>query len=230
MNRWIALVLFLMIGALTKPFTWGFSLDRYKTIPVSLPSLGAIPLELQGRTWKLQAQGGQSYVFFSDDDKYVLKFFKDQPRPWLLLASYQAQKHKKLRRTLTGYFLIFQRCPALSGIVCLHTKPSSSIPATLIDAIGVHHSVDLDDYLFVLQHKAEELKAPSTPQEKETLAKKTSQLLQTLASYHLQDHDPRLHLNLGTLNQTLIVIDPGKIVETENPSTELPDKFNEFLQ
>jgi hypothetical protein len=230
MNRWIGFALFLLLGLLVEPLTWGFSLSRYQLTPLLFQSFGTFPQHLLGQTWKLEAEGGQSYVFISQDGTHVLKFFKDQPRPWLKLASYEAQKNKKLHRTLTGYSLIYERCPALSGIVCIHTQTSSSIPATLIDRLGIVHTIDLSSYLFVLQEKAESLEAPKSDDEKQALLTETSLLVQTLASHRLKDHDPRLHLNLGRLGQHLIVIDPGKISDCESPSTQLPDKFMEFIQ
>lgn len=227
MIRWIALALFFLVGALVEPLTWGFSLHRHH-LPPHHTYLGDFPLKLSDQTWTLKAQGGQSYVFISEDGSYVLKLFKDQPRPWLQLPSYRAKKNKKLLRTLTGYQLIYDRCPDLSGIVCLNTP--SSIPATLIDRLGIHHTVDLRSYLFVLQRKAEPVRPPTTPAEKESLLSATTHLLQTLSSHQLQDHDPRLHLNLGLLEGRLILIDPGKIALSDHPSTELPDKFIEFIR
>lgn len=222
--RLLALSMFILIGALSEPLTWDFSLSRHKLTPLTFPSFGTFPKHLQGQTWKLDAQGGQSFVFISEDGSHVLKFFKDQPRPWIPLAGYNAQKNKKLHRTLTGYSLIYERCPELSGITCLHTQSSAPIPATLIDRLGIAHTIDLSSYLFALQEKAEELRPTAE------LFTEAKNLIQTLSNSHLKDHDPRLHLNLGRLNGKLIVIDPGKIGHSENPSTELPDKFMEFLQ
>ncbi len=230
MTRWLGLILFLTIGFLSETITWGFSLSRYHLTTLPFTSHGAFPDYLKGQTWKLEAQGGQSYVFVSQDNTHVLKFFKDQPRPYLKLSSYQAQKNKKLHRTLKGYTLIQEKCPSLSGIVYIHTQSSSPIPATLIDRLGSPHTIDLNSYLFVLQQKADILQSPQTPSEKEALSQETTTLLQTLASHHLKDHDPRLHLNLGRIGNELIVIDPGKIAECENPSTELPEKFLEFVR
>jgi len=221
MIRLIALVCFLLVGLLVKPITWGFSLSRYRLIPTEIEPAGSFPHELKSKTWKLYAQGGQSYVFVSGD--YVLKFFKDEPRAWVKWPSYQALKAKKLKRTLNGYSLIYSRCPDLSGIVCIHTARNSPIPATLVDRIGVQNKVDLNDYLFVLQRKAEELPLP-------TSAHEVAALVQELASHQLQDHDPRLHLNLGILDGRLIVLDPGRIVDEPNPNPTLPDKFLEFLR
>ena len=204
--RLVALVLFLLIGIALEPLTWGFSLNRYQLIPTAVTSRGVFPSELAGQKWFLQAQGGQSYVFFSADHRYVLKFFKDQPRPYLNYPSYVALKMKKLHRTLTGYSLIYDRCHDLSGIICLHTQRSHPIPATLIDRLGITHSVDLNDYLFVVQHKAEHIQTKD-------LNASAESIIQTLSTHHLTDHDPRLHKNLGTIDGHLIVIDPGRIVE-----------------
>jgi hypothetical protein len=228
MIRWVALACLLLVGVLSEPLTWGFALSRHKLTPLAIPSSGHFPDELQGRTWNLEAQGGQSYVFTSGP--YVLKFFKDQPRPWLPLASYRAQKNKKLHRTLSGYSLIHERCPELSGIICLHTQNASPIPATLVDRLGISHTADLNSYLFVLQHRAEALVPPSTPEGRQHLLESATQLMQTLALHHLKDHDPRLHLNLGRLKEGLIVIDPGRIALCDAPPSELPNKFMEFAK
>ena len=228
MIRIIGLALFILIGALSEKLTWGFSLSRHKLDETAFTSIGEFPPQLKGQTWKLEAEGGQSYVFMSEDGSHVLKFFKDQPRPWLQLSSYQTLKNKKLRRTLAGYTLIHERCPELSGIVCL--SPTTSVPATLIDRLGISHSIDLSSYLFVIQKKAQPLEAPKNAAEKKALLVETSNLIKTLASNHLQDHDPRLHLNLGRLDGKLIVIDPGKIADSPAPSAALPDKYLEFLQ
>jgi hypothetical protein len=230
MNRLIGLFLFLLAGFLVEPITWGFSLNRHRLPPLSLKSFGIFPPHLHGQTWILTAEGGQSFVFMSESGTHILKLFKDQPRPWLKLPSYEAQKNKKLDRTLTGYTLIQERCPALSAALCLHTQPSTPIPATLIDRLKIAHPVDLSSYLFVLQQKADSLQPPQSPEEKQALFLETSRLVQTLAECRLKDHDHRLHLNLGKIGSHLIVIDPGKISEGTDPSPHLPAKFLEFIQ
>ncbi len=230
MIRWIGLILFVLAGFLSETMTWGFSLNRYYLNRLQFPSHGVFPDELKGQTWKLEAQGGQSYVFISQDGTHVLKFFKDQPRPYLKLPSYQAVKNKKLHRTLTGYTLIHDKCPDLSAIVCIHTQSAAPIPATLVDRLGSPHTIDLNSYLFVLQQRAQPLLPPTNLAEKEMLKRDTSALVQTLASHHLTDLDPRLHLNLGKIGSRLVLIDPGKIAECEKPSTELPKKFLEFVR
>ncbi len=97
--------------------TCGFTLARLRTsYNLSLPSEGAEPYLYLKQKFYLKAQGGQSYVFISADGKYVLKFFKDMPRPWLPLPSYQKKKIGKLKRTLKGYQLAFSRLREETGL------------------------------------------------------------------------------------------------------------------
>lgn len=230
--RILGLAIFLSIGALSNRATWEFSLARHK-LSTLLPfaNLGDFPPSLLAQRWVLSAEGGQSYVFFSQDGSYVLKFFKDQPRPWLRWPAYQAQKNKKLIRTLTGYSLFMERCHSISGLQFLHVQAKNKpLPAILIDRLGIAHSVDLQSYLFVLQRRAKPLIPPASSEEKEQLLAETSLLLKTLAKSHLKDHDPRFHLNLGHLDGKLIVMDPGRIAHSTDTSQALPDKFYEFLR
>jgi hypothetical protein len=230
--RLISLAVFFTLGKLAESVTWEFSLNRH-LIASSLPfrAYGEFPPSLLGQTWTLKACGGQSYVFFSQDGSYVLKFFKDQPRPWLKWPAYLAQKNKKLHRTLTGYSLFQERCPSLSGVTCLHFQPTSyPLPATLIDRLGITSTIDLKSYLFVLQKKGIPLKAPVTSQEKQQLISAATDLLLALSCAHLKDHDPRFHLNLGYLDQKLIVMDPGRMAHSSEPAQQLPEKFYEFIK
>lgn len=92
--------------------TWGFTFTRLQTThDIGFTNQGTPPLSELNQKYFLKAQGGQSYVFFSEDGKYVLKFFKDMPRPLVLWPSYQQKKLGKLRRTLGGYNLAFTRLP-----------------------------------------------------------------------------------------------------------------------
>ncbi len=230
--RLISLAAFLFVGIASDSFSWGFSLARHQlAAPSSFASHGEFPAPLLNQTWTLFAEGGQSYVFISEDETHVLKFFKDQPRPWLQWPSYQAKKNKKLTRTLSGYALIYERCRYLSGIVFFHPQiSSSSLPATLIDRLGISHPIDLKSYLFVLQKKAQPLKRPTTLNEKKQLLGDVNHLVNTLNQAHLQDHDPRLHLNLGMSEGRLILIDPGRIVQCNDPQPLPPAKIEELLQ
>lgn len=226
--RLLALALFLSMSPLLDSATWEFSLARHRVSGSETTLQGEFPFN---QTWQLSAQGGQSHVFFSQDGIHVLKFFKDQPRPYIKWPAYLSQKNKKLVRTLSGYTLFQERCPEISATVLLHFTPTASpLPATLIDRLGIAHTVDLRSYLFVLQKKAAPLKRPTSLEEKTILITQVSTLLQTTANAHLKDHDPRLHLNLGYLDGKLVVTDPGRMTEAPDYPIETTRKLLSFAE
>jgi hypothetical protein len=207
--------------------TWGFTIARLKTShDLGFTPCGADPRPYLSQKFYLRDQGGQSYVFISADHQYILKFFKDMPRPWIPFSGYQQKKLGKLKRTLKGYDLAYHRLPKETGLISLHTALTSTpIPATLVDRLNIEHAVDLSSVYFILQKTADPL-----PKElgSESLLQ-IRQLLQRRASAQIADHDPRLHLNLGWVDGHPIFIDPGRFVEEANPSSDLPPKFLERL-
>ena len=210
---------------LTDLATWGFTIARLRTSLPLGPSDGVDPYLYLEQKFYLKAQGGQSYVFVSSDGKTILKFFKDMPRPWIPFANYQTKKLSKLKRTLTGYQLAFERLRKESGLLYLHLRPTSTfLPAILIDRLNIEHSIDLSSTYFILQKRA----APLADLSADTLSQ-ISNLLQKRASQHISDHDPRLQSNLGWCDGQLVFIDPGRFVEDTHASAELPLKFVERL-
>ncbi|HEX4840101.1 MAG TPA: hypothetical protein VFU89_06635 [Rhabdochlamydiaceae bacterium] len=208
--------------------TWGFTLARLRTKEPLGPSKGLDPYLILKQKFTLQGQGGQSYVFLSEDGNYVLKFFKEMPRPWIPRISfpqYHKKKLKKLLRTITGYHLAFERLPQETGLLTLHFSPTSSpLPTTLVDRLAIEHAVDLSSVCFVLQKRA----APIDSFSEATLAK-VSDLLKKRASVHIADHDPRLYDNLGWIDGQLVFIDPGRFVDDTNATPDLPKKFLNHL-
>jgi hypothetical protein len=216
--------IFALAYFLTDLATWGFTIARLRTAQPLGPSEGIDPYLYLRQKFYLKDQGGQSYVFISSDEKYVLKFFKDMPRPWIPFPNYQKKKLGKLKRTLHGYHLAFERLPQETGLLYLHLSPTlTPLPAILVDRLLIEHSVDLSSTYFVLQKRA----APLT---KKPALSQVSELLQKRASVHIADHDPRLHTNLGWIDNHLVFIDPGRFVEDQNASSELPRKFLEHFQ
>jgi nitrogen fixation protein len=205
--------------------TWGFTIARLRTTRPLGPSGGVDPYLILKQKFYLKDQGGQSYVFISSDEKYVLKFFKDMPRPWIPFNKYQKKKLGKLIRTINGYHLAFERLPQETGLLYLHFSPTSSpLPTILVDRLAIEHSIDLSSVYFVLQKRA----TPVDSFSESTLAR-VSDLLKKRASAHIADHDPRLQANLGWIDGQLVFIDPGRFVEDANASAELPKKFLERL-
>jgi len=210
--------------------TWGFTIARLRTNQPLGPSVGLDPYLILKQKFIFEAQGGQSYVFISEDGNTVLKFFKEMPRPWIPFHNYQKKKLTKLLRTMNGYRLAFERLPQETGLLALHFSPTSiPLRTVLVDRLAIEHSVDLSSIYFVLQKRAAPFHALAGSFSDETLAK-VSALLKKRASVHIADHDPRLQDNLGWIDGQLVFIDPGRFVDDTHASSDLPRKFLQCLQ
>ncbi len=195
---------------LCEPVTWGFNLSRLPTShDLGFENEGEDPAPYLEQKFALQAQGGQSYVFFSEDGKYVLKFFKDMPRPWLKKKSYKQKKWGKLHRTLTGYKLAFDRLLEETELITLHLKPSPGpLLAKLVDRLQIEHRVDLAFVYFVIQKRVDPLSEADFQSHLESI----ECLLQKREEVKIADHDPRLLSNIGWSEGHPVFIDPGRFV------------------
>ncbi len=223
-----ALLFFTLFGLayfFTDQATWGFTVARLRTTQPLGPSRGVDPYLILKQKFYLKDQGGQSYVFISADEKYVLKFFKDMPRPWIPLQNYQKKKLGKLIRTMNGYQLAFDRLREETGLLYLHLSPTKTpLPTTLVDRLLIEHSIDLSSVYFVLQKRATPVSVFD-----ESVLTQVSALLQKRASVNIADHDPRLQSNLGWIDGQIGFIDPGRFIEDAHASADLPKKFLEHL-
>jgi len=188
--------------------TWGFTLTRLHTQhDIGFENEGLEPTPYLQQKYYLKAQGGQSYVFFSEDGQYVLKFFKDMPRPWLTKESYQTKKWGKLHRTLTGYKLAYDHLLEETGLITLHLKPyTTPLITRLIDRLGIEHTVDLGSTYFVIQKRAE----PLTFDQFQSHIQAIRVILKKQQAKQIVDHDTRLLSNIGWADGQPLFIDPGR--------------------
>lgn len=116
-------------------------------------------------------KGTQSYAFSSEDDQYVIKFFKFKHlRPnWFIdslpsispFTEYRckqtARKQKKLYRAFAGYHLAYEVLREDSGLLFIHLNKSHDLhkTVTLVDKIGLEHHADLDKMVFFIQKKVQ---------------------------------------------------------------------------
>lgn len=116
-------------------------------------------------------KGAQSYVFGSNDQKYVIKFFKFKhlkPSPLLkLLPSISpfdqykkkvlARKQRKLISVFTGYELAYKVSKDNAGLIYLHLQPTTHFnkEIELIDKMGLIRKINLDQVVFLVQKKGE---------------------------------------------------------------------------
>ncbi|MGR3952489.1 MAG: hypothetical protein QRY74_06340 [Chlamydia sp.] len=191
--------------------------------------------------------GFQCYAFESDDGQYVIKFFRYQRlrlpkflmslpdfpffsdwrenrilnlgkrRDDLLRACKTSWKHAKKETALLYMQLNAQKSPTFA-------------PTTIIDLLGNEHTINLDEFQFMLQKKALHIKPTITSLmisgDILSAKKRISQIFQLLlhcAQHGIWDTDGALirKNNLGFLGNRAIYIDGGKLHYLQKPRTKM---------
>lgn len=178
--------------------------------------------------------GGQTFVFASQDGKYVLKFFKKLPHPLAFLKKYKIRKKQSLLKDLNSYLLAFQKAPEETGLVFIKmdTKTPFNQKIKLEDKLHISHLVSLQNTLFVLQKRAIPLK-DYLNQEKEIkkIFSSLFELAQKLGEKHITDEDfQHLDNNLGFLEKRPLFIDPGRWAEHACSTDDMSKKFMQWIE
>lgn len=195
-------------------------------------------------------KGCQSYVFSSQDGKYVLKFFKYQrfrPQAWLdrfafippvdrYRLSKIAKKKRKLDNAFSSWKLAYEELQAETGVVYVHLNKSADWQNKLViyDKLGLRHEIDLNKVEFMVQKRARmlcpELLRMKENEEHQNAREHIDRLLTLLLSeYHrgYADNDHALMQNTGIYDSTPIHIDVGQFVK--NPIASDPKVYNQEL-
>ncbi len=181
-------------------------------------------------------RGGQSFIFFSEGEKYVLKFFKQKvfstPVYLNLLPSlfdrYKTKKKwkkaDKLQRDFTSYKYAFEQLQDLTGVLYIHLNPTDNLQkeVTLIDKLGIEHRINLDEYNFVLQRKAafvydriNETMAQANVHEAEHSISQIMELIEKRCKRGFHDRDPNVRTNCGFIGEQAVKIDVGRFILSE---------------
>ncbi len=203
-------------------------------------------------------KGSQCYAFSSEDDHYVIKFFKFKHlKPhWLIeLAPFSryrtqqnARKQRKLHSLFEGYRLAYEVYREQSGLVYVHLNKTKKTykPFTLYDKIGLQRHIDLDNVVFVIQKKGkttrnvllEDLSRHDLLAAKEHIRK----ILDFYAyeySLGIFDKDHGVLHNTGFLDNIPFRLDVGKLKENKalqineeakKDITQISDKFKEWVK
>jgi hypothetical protein len=192
-------------------------------------------------------KGAQSYVFASEDGKYVLKFFKFKhlhPSIFInalpsigFLKSYKekqiARKERKLFGVFNSYKLAYEVDKNESGLIFiqLNTEKNPARQATIFDKIGIKRTIDLQQYPFVLQYKGETLRVVLDKllkkQDIETAKTRLGQILNLYADEYskgVYDHDHGVMQNTGFIDDKPIHLDVGKLLREENMRNQMHAK------
>ncbi len=209
-----------------------------------------------GQPYYYLGKGCQSYVFLSQDGKYVVKFFKFQrvrPQNWInfftfipSVKEYQNDKIKEKEKKLNNLFLsckvAFDDLKNETGIVYVHLNKTDHLHhlLTVYDKLGLKHQLDLDRLEFVVQQRAnmfadtiDDLMLDGQVEQAKLLIDRL--LIMVLSEYHngYADNDHALMQNTGVLNGNPIHIDVGQLIYNEtvcDPAVYHQELLNKMTQ
>lgn len=193
--------------------------------------------------------GGQCFAFVSEDDKYVIKFYKHDtarlpffmkyfPIPKKYFPKREIQRKKRLKRLFrdfNSFKLSYEYLEKETALLYLHLNKTNYLnrKITIIDRVHISHTLDLDKMVFILQKKAD-LAYPYLKHlaEKKDFnkAKHAMQSICDLIFSRLQkgiyDEDAKIHRNFGFIQDHAILIDVGRLKFDEkrkNPAIQQTD-------
>lgn len=194
--------------------------------------------QITNQNFAYLGKGAQSYVFLSDDGKYVLKFFKFKhlkPSPIHNmiprigpLAQFrdkeEERKKRKLESVFIGYRLAYETHRQESGLMLIHLNKTKDLnkTVTVYDKIGLTSKIALDDVVFVIQERGETLRTTLNELMKKgdlTLAKqRIGQIFDLYVSEYkkgIYDRDHGVMHNTGFVGEHPLHLDIGKLTRDD---------------
>jgi hypothetical protein len=261
-NRWLLLSIVSLVSVLVvvkvQQFchkrTDGFSLNKIQS-KLSYHPQWALPhppekdlqeiKSLLAQKFFYLAKGAQCHVFVSEDQKYVIKFFRHhhmRPPSWIALipSTFETFRKKKenrkwgkLHKDFNSYHLAFTQLKEQTGLIFLHLNKSSHLKhqLTIVDKIGIEQKIDLDQMEFILQKRADLvypaidhwMQKNNTTSAEDALSNLVS-LLHLRLKKGLFDKDPDLNTNFGFIGTQAVQIDIGRFKKATEPMTPKQEK------
>ena len=184
-------------------------------------------------------KGAQSYAFVSEDDRYVVKFFKfkhlkpswfidNLPDFGPLKKFRELQQYKKRRKLLSvfnGYRLAYELHKSETGLLFAHLNKTQNLQKKIVvrDKIGFNRTINLDDVNFVVQEKVTPSKnvlndflLAGKIEDAKKYIHKLFDLYLLEYSKGIYDHDHGVLHNTGFIGERPIHLDVGKLYRDEN--------------
>ncbi|MBI2743407.1 MAG: hypothetical protein HYX48_05765 [Chlamydiales bacterium] len=186
--------------------------------------------EILSQPFTFLGSGGQAYAFLSADGKSVLKLFKYHHLstfPYLKrgpFSSFAKQREEKRERFFESCRISFEEMREETGLLYLQLNKSThwNRKITLIDKLGIAHTLELDQLEFALQKRASlalsSLKSLVKKGKREEAKQTISSMISLLAARcqkGVGDSDSGLRRNMGLLDTHAISIDIGSF--SKNP-------------
>ncbi len=167
---------------------------------------------LLAQPYRYFGDGGQSFVCFSADGKYVLKFFKR-------LDTNRHKQAQKWRRVVQSFQLAQERLAPESGLLYVHFQATQDLPqAFVVDVQAAPMTLDLNKWDFVLQRRAvptseylQALKAQGDLEGAKLALKQLFDLSAQLYTKGVRNRDANFKSNTGFLDGKPLLIDVGRL-------------------
>ncbi|HEV8051596.1 MAG TPA: hypothetical protein VGP47_03810 [Parachlamydiaceae bacterium] len=186
-------------------------------------------------------RGKQSFVFISQDRKYVLKFFDNRClRSGMLPFLFSIGKKKcskKLKRLFEGYQIAQSHDATNAGLLFLQlaADPSNHLQVVVKDRFGLDHVINLSEVPFVIQEKAIPLRQLiSSLLEKGNVEEAKFRFRQIIDMYvdeyqhGIFDSDHNFMYNTGFVDNRPLRIDLGRLRLEE--AIKDPEVYEEDLE
>ena len=223
---------------------------EWKTDPVSLDKKEDF-FDIFSQKFRYLDRGGQSAVFISADENYVLKFYRFpshlRPLGWIKhpLAYHFSKKRERIKEhnlekldiTFQSFLLAYNELKEDSGLLYVHLNPTTDqqFSVTLVDHLNNHYLVDLDHVAFVLQKKATgifpRLHTLIKKGEKEKAKHHLNSLVHLITNRcnkGIIDNDAILDQNYGFAGSEAIHVDVGRLAR--DASIKDPAKTQKHTQ
>ncbi len=199
--------------------------------------------------YRYLSQGGQSCAFVSEDDRYVIKFFKQkmfslpEQQDRFVFASrfFKARKHNqragKRDRIYSGYKIACDMLPQETGILYVHFNTTSHLRETLSLTLpsGQSLSVDLDDCDFIVARRAVTLPKHLNALLAEGKVKEAGESLRRMLELYcvffqknVRDRDVAIANNYGFVDGAPVLFDAGRLLPCSGQ--EAKKKYRKKMQ
>lgn len=216
-------------------FTSSFRLDKIQNMHLddfnfqcnNCSNLDSILLQ----KFKFLSKGRQSFVFSSEDDKYVIKFFRYHRytlplsikifSSFPIINNFSNKLDGELKdfyiETMMSYKLTYEKLQRETSTIFVHLNKTSDLnkKITIVDKFNIKHIIDLDKYGFVIQKKAksfskELLRLKNDKNAFENLIASFFDNLNDIYKKNMMNNDRHVIDNLGVIDDRVVEIDIGR--------------------
>jgi len=183
------------------------------------------------QNFKFINKGRHTFVFLSEDNNYVVKFFRFHryKLPFVLQVCKSFPMIKKISKkiqkeldilyfeTINSYKLAYENLQTQTATIYVHLNKSNDLnkKIKILDKFNVSYYLDLDNYGFIIQKKAksfqkELLKLKNDKLAVESLLNSFFDNLGSIYEKNIINNDRHILNNLGIIDNKIIEIDIGR--------------------